>query len=167
MREEIITFFLAMTPTVEAHGAITAGIVLFKFSPLKAFLLAVTGTVAVIPIIIFFLHRLSKYLMARIYVVNRFLAWLFSYTRRRHTDHFSDSEEVTSIESGRRRFLKALALFLFVAFPGPLTGVWGGGIAAFVFGIPFWDSVIALALGAVAVAALDTLIIGGIVHIVR
>ena len=57
--------------------------------------------------------------------------------------------------------MEAIALYVFVAVPGPLTGVWGGTVAAFVFGIPFWHACIALILGAISVALIDTLIISG------
>ncbi len=167
MWNEFFTILLAMIPTIEAHGAIAAGIALFKFSPLKAFTLSIVGTLAVIPAIIFFLHKISHVLMQKVYIINRFLTWLFSYTRRRHAEHFSEGEVVAEDESGKRRFWKAVALFVFVAVPGPLTGVWGGALAAFVFGIRFWDSIIALALGAVTVAALDTAVIAGIVNLTR
>jgi uncharacterized membrane protein len=166
MWHELFTILLAMTPTIEAHGAIATGIAFFKFSPLKAFALSIIGTLAVIPVIIFFLHKVSHLLMQRIYIVNRFLTWLFSYTQRRHAEHFSGGEATEGGESVKSRFWKAFALFVFVAFPGPLTGVWGGALAAFVFGIAFWDSVIALALGAISVAALDTAIIAGILNFV-
>ena len=155
-----------MTPTIEAHGAIATGIAFFKFSPFKAFTLSIIGTLLVIPCIIFFLHKISHILMARVYVMNRFLTWLFSYTQRRHAEHFSDGEVAKGGKSVKSRFWKAFALFVFVAFPGPLTGVWGGALAAFVFGIDFWDSVIALALGAISVAAIDIAIIAGILNFV-
>ena len=163
MWHELIVILFAMTPTIEAHGAIALGIGLFKFSAGKVFLLSVSGTLIIIPFIIFFLHKIADVLMERVYLANRFLTWLFSYTRKRHAHHFAFNDAEIA-DSPRARFFKGFALFAFVAFPGPFTGVWGGALAAFVFGIRFWDSVIALALGAVVVAALDTLIIGGFVH---
>jgi Predicted membrane protein len=167
MWHELFTILLAMAPTIEAHGAIATGIAFFKFSPLKAFTLSVIGTLTIIPFIIFFLHKVSHLLMQRIYLMNRFLTWLFSYTRRRHAKRFSEGVVIEGEESGKSRFWKAFALFAFVAFPGPLTGVWGGALAAFVFGIAFWDSIIALALGAVIVAAIDAAIIGGILSFIK
>jgi len=167
MRQELITILLAMTPTLEAHGAILAGVGFFGFAPLKAFILSIIGTLAAVPIIIFFLHKFSAFLMEKVYIVNRFLTWIFSYTRSKHEHHFADFGETDVKESSKRRFWKAFALFVFVAFPGPLTGVWGGALAAFVFGIQFWDSIVALSLGAVTVAAIDTIIIAGAFTLVR
>lgn len=160
MKEEIVTILLAMTPTLEAHGALTVAIGLFKFGAVKAFLLTTLGTLIIIVPVTAFWHYLSEFLMHRIYLVNRFLTWVFSYTRRRHTHHFQMFGQ-TETEPARIAFWKLVALYLFVAIPGPFTGVWGGTVAAFVFGIPFWRGVGVIALGAVSVALIDVLIISG------
>ena len=74
-----------------------------------------------------------------------FFTWLFVRTRDRHAAKFS--AETTHI-------LKALALFAFVALPGPFTGVWTGTLAAFLFGIPPRFAFPALFLGICATGAI-------------
>ncbi|MEK7611808.1 MAG: small multi-drug export protein [Patescibacteria group bacterium] len=164
MGQEFITVLIAMTPTLEAHGAITTAIGVFHFSAVKAFLLAILGTVAITPLLLIFWNHFVSFLMRRIYLCNRFFTWLFSYTQRKHGKHFAKyeiQEGVETLETKKIDFWKAVALYVFVAVPGPLTGVWGGTVAAFVFGVPFKHSFVALVLGAVTVALIDVFIISG------
>jgi len=156
---------LAMSPTLEAHGAIAAGIGHFKFSLLKSFLLSAAGTsIIIIPLLLFW-HFLADFFMRHFYFINRFLNWVFAYTKARHDEHFAS---FGGSERGRTKadFWKAFALYVFVAIPGPFTGVWAGSVAAYVFGIPFWYSVLALFLGAISVAGIDVLVIGGFFKII-
>ena len=162
MREEIITILIAMTPTLEAHGAITTAMGIFKFSAFKAFALSSLGTVVITPPLLVFWRILAEFFMRRIYWLNRFLNWLFNYTRRRHSDHF----EKYNKEEERTHFWKAVALYVFIAIPGPFTGVWGGSIAAYVFGIPFKYALISIVLGALSVAFIDVLIIAGVLRLI-
>ena len=163
MKAEIITILTAMAPTIEAHGAIVLGVGIFKFSIFKAFLLASIGTSLIsIPLLIFW-RVVSEFLMRRFYFINRFLNWLFSYTRRKHSDKF----EKFNLDPKEKRvhLLKAFALYIFVALPGPFTGIWGGSVVAYVFGIPFKYALISLILGAFSVAAIDALIVGGVISL--
>ncbi|HEY4475781.1 MAG TPA: small multi-drug export protein [Candidatus Paceibacterota bacterium] len=167
MKQEIITIILAMTPTVEAHGAIALAIGAFKFSPLKAFLLSVLGTSLIIAPLLIFWHKLVDFFMTRSYHLNRFFTWLFRYTRERHTHHFRTFGESETIAPSRLAFWKAVGLYVFVAIPGPLTGIWAGTVAAFVFGIPIFYSVLALFLGALTVAGIDVLVLSGFFSLIR
>ncbi len=165
MPEAITVVLIAMSPTLEAHGALGVALGLFKFSPVKAFLLTIFGSViTVVPLLVLW-HKIAEVLMERFYLMNRFLTWLFAYTKRRHTHHFRMFGE---LDDGSRRaaFWKAAALYVFVAVPGPFTGVWTGTVAAFVFGIPFWYSVAALISGAATVAAIDLAILTGFLNLV-
>lgn len=125
-------------PISEVRGAIPTAMFAFHFSALKAYFLAALGNLLIIVPVLFFLHKLSDFLMHRVYFINRFLTWLFERTRRLHQDHF------------HHYGWAPLALFLFVAIPLPFTGAWSGAVAAFIFGIPFWRSVLSISLGVLA-----------------
>ena len=157
MFKELITILIAMTPTLEAHGAIAAGIGVFNFTVWKSFFLSIIGTVVITGPLLLCWRVIAEYLMHKIYIVNRFMNWLFNYTRRKHSDRF---ENIDPLEK-RAHILKAIALYVFVAVPGPFTGVWGGTVAAYVFGVPFRYAYVSLVLGAITVALLDALVIGG------
>lgn len=139
---EIVTILLGMAPISEVRGAIPVAMTVFQFSALKAYCLAVLGNLLIIVPALFFLHKLSDFLMHRVYFINRFLTWLFERTRRLHQDHF------------HHYGWAPLALFIFVAIPLPLTGAWSGVVAAFIFGIPFWRSVLSVSLGVLAAGAI-------------
>ncbi|PIR88874.1 MAG: hypothetical protein COU07_04125 [Candidatus Harrisonbacteria bacterium CG10_big_fil_rev_8_21_14_0_10_40_38] len=160
MFKELITILIAMTPTLEAHGAILAGIA-FHFSIIKSFFLAIIGMVLITGPLLLWWRVLSEYFMHRVYLINRFMSWLFSYTRRKHSDKF---ENIDPAER-KAHLLKAIVLYIFVAVPGPFTGVWGGTVAAYVFGVPFKYAYVSLVLGAVTVAVLDSLVIAGAIKI--
>lgn len=136
--QEIIVILLGALPISEVRGAIPTAVFAFHFGFLKAYFLAVLGNLLIIIPALFFLHKLSDFLMRRIYFINRFLTWLFERTRRLHQDHFHYYDWAP------------LALFIFVAIPLPMTGAWSGVVAAFIFGIPFWRSVLSIALGVLA-----------------
>ena len=164
MKQEIITILLAMAPTLEAHGALATAIGIFKFSPLKAYLLSTLGSLVIVVPLLFFWHYLTQFLMRHVYFLNRFFTWLFSYTKRKHTHHFEAFGESDVRE--QKTFWKTLALYIFVAIPGPFTGVWAGTVAAFVFGIPFWQAALSIALGALTVGLIDLLVITGFIKLI-
>ncbi len=142
MQNEILTIIFGASPVAEVRWAIPFGIFVFKFSWLKAYWLGVLGNLLPIIPVLFFLHKFSAWLMHRNYFFNRFFTWLFERTRRVHENHF------------QKYNWKALALFVFVAIPLPLTGAYSGTVAAFIFGMPFWRSVLAISLGALAAGAI-------------
>lgn len=129
MTSELITFLVAALPLSELRGAIPLAILKFGFSPTKAFLISFLGNVLPVLPLLIGIEKVSGYLMHRFHWFHGFFSWLFKRTRVRHENHF--------------HYFGDLALFVFVAIPLPLTGVYSGALAAFVFGIPkkhaFWS----------------------------
>lgn len=141
-QQELIVLLSGAAPISEVRGAIPLGILLFGMSPLKAFFLSVLGNLLPVIPLIFFLNYFSEFLMRRFYFVNRFLSWIFEYTRARHADHFHYWRWTP------------LALFIFVAIPLPLTGAWSGVVASFIFGVPWPKASFIIFLGVLTAAAL-------------
>lgn len=154
---ELITILAGMAPVSEVRGAIPLGL-LFGFSPLKAYLLGVLGNILPVIPVLLLLRYLSEWLMRRIYWINRLLSRLFQYTRDRHAQKFAEAEQRHHHTHFWFSWRREIVLLIFVAVPLPLTGIWSGILAAFVFGLPFWRSVLALVLGAAAAGAIVTLI---------
>lgn len=152
MSRELITILTGATPIGEVRAAIPLALAAFGFSPLKAYLLGVLGNILPILPILLVLNYLSEFLMQNFSFFNKFFNWLFKYTRERHQEHFE-----------KYNFWGALALFVFVAIPLPLTGIWSGCLAAFVFGIPFWRSALAISAGAAAAGLIVLLISLGLI----
>lgn len=148
MSPQLITIIVAMLPISELRGAIPLAMGVYGLSPLTAFLLAVLGNIIPIIFLLWLLGRVSDYLSGHFYYFNRFFAWLFEKTRRKHNHRF----EVWG----------SLALILFVAIPLPMTGGWSGTVAAFVFGIPFKRAFPLICLGIVIAGIIVTLASMGI-----
>ena len=134
MSQELITLLVGASPIAEVRGAIPLALGAFHFGALKAYVLGVGGNL--IPIIpgFLFLRYAASWCIQHVYILNRFFTWLFERTRSRHGEKF----ETWSM----------LVLFLFVAIPLPLTGVYSGIVVAFLFNLPFWRSIFAISLGA-------------------
>lgn len=152
MSSQLIVLLISMFPIVELRGAIPIGITVYHMSALTAFFWAVLGSI--IPVIFVLLGLdllINKFLIHRIYILNRFFTWLFERTRKKHSKSFERWRD--------------FALVVFVAIPLPLTGAWGGAVAAFVFGIPIKRALPLISLGIVIAGIVVTLITLGIVSL--
>ncbi len=129
--KEIIVITISMLPIFELRGAIPIGQKILGLSWWFTFILAFIGNMLPIPFILLFLEPVSKWLR-KIVIFDRFLEWLFARTRKR-------SEIIRKYE--------ALGLILFVAIPLPITGAWTGSVAAFLFGIRFYNAILAISMG--------------------
>jgi len=160
MSNELLVVLTGALPISEVRGAIPLAIGVFGFSPFKAYFLGLIGNLTPVIPILLILNYLSDFLMRRFYFFNRFFNWLFQYTRERHAAHFEKHHH-----RHLRTFWLSLALFVFVAVPLPFTGIWSGVIAAFVFGIPFIYSLMAISFGAATAGLIVLLISLGIIGI--
>jgi uncharacterized membrane protein len=128
----LAVLIISAIPISELRGAIPVAMGIYGMEPLEAYFLSVIGNlIPVIPLLLF-LEPVSNYLR-RYRIFDIFFTWLFSRTRRNHTDNFEK--------------YGLLALTIFVAVPLPVTGAWTGCAAAFVFGIKFRHSFPAIAAG--------------------
>jgi len=139
----LVTIIIAMLPIFELRGAIPVAYQLLGIPIAPAVFLSVFGNlIPVIPILLF-LGPVSGWLR-KIPLFDRFFEWLFSRTRSR-------SDLVKKYEM--------VGLMLFVAVPLPVTGAWTGAVAAFLFGIKFWPSLLFISLGVLIAAAIVTALV--------
>lgn len=82
-------------------------------------------------------------------MTEKFFDWLFARTRHKFTGQYEKWGE--------------LALVIFVAIPLPMTGVWTGSVAAFLFGIPKKRALILVSLGAFIAGIIVTVMTLGVV----
>jgi len=118
----LAVFFTAMTPIGELRASIPLALGVYNMNILLAYAISIAGNIIPAIAIIWILEPLSKFLMKRFKLANRFFNWLFDRTRRKYTKKF---EKYTGY-----------ALVAFVGIPLPVTGAWTGALIAFVFGIP-------------------------------
>ncbi len=123
MYEFFLVFLASMSPIFELRGSIPLGILYFNLSPVLVFIISVLGNFLIVPVLLIFLNKFSDFLMRKSYFFNKLLNWVFARTRAHHAHKFEKYEH--------------WALFVLVAIPLPLTGVWTGSVATFLFGVPF------------------------------
>lgn len=144
MPKEILTLFISMIPVGELRSSIPIAINVYGLNPLSAFFWSVLGNILISTVLLLILEPISRFLDSHFYLINRFLNWLFERTRKKHTQKFEN--------------WGALALIAFVAIPLPMTGVWSGCLAAFVFGVPFKKSFPSVVVGALIAGVVVTLV---------
>ena len=148
MNDYLFTFFSAMLPLTELRGSIPYAMTRLHMAPATAFVLSVAGNLVPMFFILYLLGPLERTLSRRSPRIRRFFEWLFSRTRNKFSDKYY-------------RY-GALALAIFVAVPLPMTGVWTGAIAAWLFNIKKSTSIIYISVGAAAAGVIVTLVTLGI-----
>ncbi|WP_048157344.1 small multi-drug export protein [Methanosarcina sp. Kolksee] len=128
----LAVLIMGAIPISELRAAIPVAIGIYKMSPFEAFFFSVLGNLLPVIPLLLFLEPVSNYLR-RYSIFDTFFTWLFSKTRRNHTESFEK--------------YGLLALTIFVAIPLPATGAWSGCAAAFVFGVKFRQALPAIAAG--------------------
>jgi len=144
MPKEILTLLISMIPVGELRSSIPIAINVYGLSVFSAFFFSVLGNILIALFLLLTLEPVSRFLDDHFYWLNRFFAWLFERTRKKHSQKFEN--------------WGALALITFVAIPLPMTGVWSGCLAAFVFGIHFKKSFPSVVIGALIAGIVVTLI---------
>jgi len=118
----LATFFIAMTPIGELRASIPVALSSYSMNIFETYIISVLGNMIPVVAILWILEPLSRFLMSRFKIFDRFFTWLFNHTRQRHSKKFET--------------YKGFALTTFVGIPLPVTGGWTGALIAFVFGIP-------------------------------
>ena len=141
---------ISAAPVAELRGGIPFAISQ-DYPPAAAYLLAILGNLAVVPLVLIGL-KFGEDLLLRWRVTRALLEWVFARTRRK----------------GRliERF-GPVALVLLVAIPLPGTGAWTGAIAARLFGIPMRRSLPWIGLGVLIAGIVVLLVSLGLFELFR
>ncbi|MBU0625790.1 small multi-drug export protein [Patescibacteria group bacterium] len=145
---EILILTVAAAPIVELRGSIPLAVGVFNMTICWAAILSVIGNL--IPaFLIYWLGQLWIDWNERHQGV---LHRLTQGVIRRSRKVFND---------GKYEKYGLLALSLFVAIPLPMTGVWTGTVAAFLFGVSLKRALPFIALGAIIAAVIVSLVTTG------
>ncbi|MCM1404164.1 MAG: small multi-drug export protein [Prevotella sp.] len=133
------TILIAMLPLVELKGAIPLGVstAIWGTSALntwQAFAWALLGSSLVVPIIALLFRPLYQWMKTK-----RFFQVIVDFVVgdvAKRSDKVNAEAQTASARRGL--WLKIMTIFLFVAFPVPLTGVWTGTCFAVLLGLNFW-----------------------------
>lgn len=142
--EYLATIIMSLFPLIELKGGIvyaqSANIL-----PFLSFALAYIGsTVVFIPI--YFLLKPVLSLLKRIKGFNGFALKIENYFQNK-ADKTLEERRTLNKKERSENFLKKLGVFVFVAIPLPMTGVWTGTALAVFFNLKFFESVLPIVAG--------------------
>lgn len=144
--EKLLIILLGMTPIVGIRGAIPTAIGVYNMDVFTAYYLSVIGEFFPVIFIILLLGSVSSNLSKNFSFFRKFFDKLFEKTKGKHEEQI-------------KRY-GPIALFFIAAIPVPFSGAWTTSLLVFLFGLPFWPSVIAIFLGILA-AGINILLIMG------
>lgn len=144
MTEVLTIIFLAMTPIAGIRLALPTAIIGYEMDVFLAYFLSVFGEFIVVFFILAFLGVVSEWLSAHFLFIRKFFDFLFSKTRRNYNERVGK--------------YGLFALFLYTGIPLPFSGAWTASLVVFLFGLPYWKSILAIFCG-VLLAGINILII--------
>lgn len=127
------TVIIAAIPVVEVRGAVPIALEIFHLPVVTGALLSFLGSIVPALVIPSVLQAIEIPCRRASKTCARFLDWTAHHVEKRYTQRY--------------RALGAVGLAVFVAIPLPLTGVWTGALAAWLFRIPKRYAIPALILG--------------------
>lgn len=156
----IATFIISMIPIVELRGAIPFGAAtsLWGKNALElweSFLISFAGSSLVCVILAFIFWPLFNWLKK-----TKGFKKLAGFIERKLNRNSKSIDDKTEKESNEKRVvrLKMIGIFLFVAVPLPLTGVWTGTCLALFIGLNRWQSIVSAISGNLVAGLIMTLI---------
>jgi len=152
--EYVATLFVSMFPLIELKGAIPIGTGLFGLNLLETAGIAYLGS-TIVSIAVFFLLIPIFNLLKKIGFVKKIIEkieTIFDEKAQKIAQKTNDSAE----EEARK--IMMISLFVFVAVPFPVTGVWTGTAIAVFLGLKFRESVLPIAVGNLIAGSIITLL---------
>ena len=129
--EHLKVFILSMLPITELRGSIPWAIKFYSLSVYEIVLISIIGNI-LIGVLTLYAIGPVMYILSKNNLFKNLLNYIFKRTKKK----------------GKMIYLlKFYGLILFVGIPMPLTGVWTGSLAAFLFGLSRKKSIIAITLG--------------------
>ncbi|MDD3777346.1 MAG: small multi-drug export protein [Actinomycetota bacterium] len=141
---QLATFFTAMVPIGELRASIPIALGTYKMGIIETYIISVIGNLVPVILIIWILEPVSRFLMSRFKLFDRFFTWLFNRTRKKYYKRFEK--------------YSGFALAGFVCIPLPITGGWTGALIAFVFGIPPKKALLDISIGILLAGIIVTVI---------
>lgn len=136
----IATIVISMLPIIELKGAIPIGMSTdiwqsYALTGSQAFVYSLIGSCLVVPIIaLTFMPILHWFSNTKLF---KKAASVIKDKVQNHCNNIKT--KVHSTNNKNKTLLKCVLLFLFVAVPLPLTGVWTGTCVGVVIGLKFWQ----------------------------
>lgn len=144
----LATVIISMFPLIELKGGIPVGMSQdfwgnYALNGTEAFLYALLGSCLVVPILALIFTPIINWLKKT--KLFRRIGEFLDEKVRKHSESINAKTENSN--STKKTLIKMLSIFLFVAVPLPLTGVWTGTCVGVVIGLNFWQNVLSVVLG--------------------
>lgn len=158
----LATILLSVVPMIEVRGAITVGTSL-GMNPWIAFVLSCCSALIVCPMLLFLLKPILK-LLKKVKWFNR-LAFVvedfFKGKANKLDDESTEKVDISLTQKQRTKrsiINKTIGIFLFVAIPIPMTGVWTGSAVATFLDLQYRFSIPAIVVGNFVAGLIITLL---------
>ena len=152
--EYVATLFVSMFPLIELKGAIPIGTGLFNLKLWQTAGIAYLGS-TIVSIAVFFLLIPIFNLLKKIGFIRKLIEKIeaiFNEKAQKIAQKTNGSAEKEA------KKIMMLSLFIFVAVPFPVTGVWTGTAIAVFLGLKFKESVLPIAVGNLIAGSIITLL---------
>jgi putative small multi-drug export protein len=154
---EIVTVLIAVLPIVEARMAVPIGLGL-NLGYFQSWLFAFIGSSLIAPLLLLALIPFIKWL-SRTRLFKKIGTALYDkFEKKSRSVKGAGDDAADGKESGKKELKKMLGVFLFVAIPLPLTGVWTGCAVASILKIKYWKALVSV-VGGNLVASLIILVL--------
>ena len=152
--EHLVTLFVSMFPLIELKGAIPIGTGLFSLGLWETAGIAYLGS-TIISILVFFL-------LVPIFNLLKKIGFIKTLVEKVEMIFKNKADEIVAKTNGsaesQAKKIMMISLFIFVAVPFPVTGVWTGTAIAVFLGLKFKESVLPIAVGNLIAGAIITLL---------
>ena len=140
--ESLKIFILSMLPITELRFSIPYGILRYDLPIMNVVFISIIGNIVIGIIVIYIIGPIMN-VIKKISFFNSFVEYIFSRTKKR--GKIIDK-------------MKFYGLIIFVGIPFPLTGVWTGSLAAYLFDLSKQRSILAIILGVLISSTVVTLL---------
>ena len=142
INENVKIFILSMLPITELRFSIPYGILMYDIPIINTVVLSIIGNILIGVLIIYIIGPSMNFLRKFSFIEN-IITYIFKRTRKK-------GDIVNR--------LKFFGLIIFVGIPLPLTGVWTGSLASYLFGLSKSKSVFAIVCGVLFSSSIVTLL---------
>lgn len=147
---QLATLIIAMLPVAENRVSVPLALGAYHLPVWQALFFSILGSVLAAAVVVYGLHFLYRRLQGHLGIGDKLLQKIFDRTEKKFMQKYQRWGE--------------LALLIFVAIPLPMTGVWTGSIAAFLFGIKPTRALLFIGIGVILSAGIMALLSLGIIH---
>ena len=140
--ESLKIFILSMLPITELRFSIPYGILFYKLPMQSVIFLSIIGNIIIGIIVIYIIGPIMN-ILKKIEIFNSVIEYIF--TRTKNKGKIIDN-------------MKFYGLVIFVGIPFPLTGVWTGSLAAYLFDLSKKKSILAIIFGVLISSTIVTLL---------